>query len=443
VALAGVARGGLDPEGEEIVNRTATGSDRLRVLVLSRNYPNNVMDLLGVWVQGQVRETAKFCDVKVVSPTPYCPPLPYLPTNYARFRQVARKRWDHGIESIHPRMIVGPGSTTFTSEWWLYLASVRRSVRMLRKEFPFDLIHAQFTYPDGVVAAWLGRQYDVPVVITEHNSWVPWINDYASVRRRSVWAARQCARHISVSQAVRRTVEQFVGPGSENVTVIPNGVDPSEFPLGSAVEDRNPDQLLFVGAIRPVKGVDLLLRAIRILVDRGRAVHLLLVGEAFYGRYKQEELRLMQMTHDLGIADRVRFAGKQVSPQLGQTMGQSALLVVPSRIEAFGMVLIEALACGTPVVATRSGGPEEIVNDRVGVLVTPEDPEALARGIEHVLERRRAYDPALLRAHALEKFGARSVGERLRQVYEDAVQRHRGAPQIHARPVEKLASERV
>ena len=209
------------------------------------------------------------------------------------------------------------------------------------------------------------------------------------------------------------------------MAVIPNGVDASEFTLPDAASSRDPQQLLFVGAIRPVKGVDLLLRAMRILMDRGRSERLLLVGEAFYGRYQEEELRLKKMVQDLGIGDRVQFAGKQLPPYLGMTMGRSAALILPSRIEALGMVLVEALACGTPVVATRCGGPEEIVTDQVGVLVPPENPEELARGIEHVIDRHDAYDPRQLRAHALDNFGLESVAERVKQVYENAVAGHR------------------
>jgi glycosyltransferase involved in cell wall biosynthesis len=85
------------------------------------------------------------------------------------------------------------------------------------------------------------------------------------------------------------------------------------------------------------------------------------------------------------------------------------------------MVLVEALACGTPVVSTGCGGPEDIVNDRVGVLVPPENPQALARGIEHVLDHQADYDKALLLAHALENFGLESVGRRLEKVYRDVV----------------------
>ena len=398
----------------------------LRVLVLSRNYPNNVMQVLGLWVRNVLRESTRHCDVKVVSPVPYSPPLPGLPENYARFRRIERRRWDGAIESIHPRMLVGPGSTTFSYEWLLYLRAVSATVRALRREFPFDLIHAQFAYPDGVVAAALGRQYDVPVVITEQNSWLPWMNQFSGVRARSIAAVRQSACFIAISESVRKTVEHFVGPAS-HVRVIPNGVDPDEFTLPDPSARRDTQQLLFVGAIRPVKGLDVLLRALRILADRGRNERLLIVGEAFYGAYHQEELRLKSLVQDLGISDRVQFAGKQLPPQLGVTMGQSAALVLPSRIEALGMVVVEALACGTPVVATRCGGPEEIITtDRVGVLVPPDDPAALAGGIEQALDRQPRYDPIELRAHALERFGVRSVAARVHDVYQDAVRRHGG-----------------
>jgi glycosyltransferase involved in cell wall biosynthesis len=320
-------------------------------------------------------------------------------------------------------MFVGPGTMTFSHEWVFYFHAVRATVRALHRQHAFDVIHAHFTYPDGVVAALLGRRYDVPVVVTEHNSWIPWIHSYPRVQQRSVWAVRQSARHIAVSRSIRTTIESFVGP-ADNLTVVPNGIDGSQFTLGP--DTRDPNQLVFVGAVRPVKGVDILLKALRILLNRGRrSVHLVLVGEAFYGPYQREELRLKQLAHELGVTDRIRFAGKQMPPELVETIRRSALLVLPSRIESFGTVLVEALACGTPVVATRCGGPEDIVNDAVGVLVPTEDPEALARGIEHVLDRRDGYDPRQLRAHALEHFGIESVGQRLLQVYEDVLGRHR------------------
>jgi glycosyltransferase involved in cell wall biosynthesis len=383
------------------------------------------MELLGLWVQGLVRESARFCDLKVISPVPYCPPLPAMPENYARFRRVLPRRWDGEVEVLHPRFLLGPGYSTHQIEWLLYYASIWRQVARMCREFPFDLIHAHFTYPDGVVAALLGRRYGVPVVITEQNPWGPWLDRYASVRRRSIEAARQSACQIAISTAVRKTIEKYTGHLPQ-LAIIPDGVDGSVFTLPERGTPRRRNQLLFVGAIRPVKGVDILLRALRLLADRGRDASLMLIGEAFYGAYRQEELRLRKLAGELNLDSRVQFAGKQPFDELVRQMQQSAALVLPSRAESLGMVLVESLACGTPVVASRCGGPEDIVNDRVGVLVPVEDPAALTGAIEHVLDHQDNYDPAELRTHALENFGSEAVGRRLAQVYEQAAARFRG-----------------
>jgi glycosyltransferase involved in cell wall biosynthesis len=340
-----------------------------------------------------------------------------MPENYSRFRRVTKRRWDGEIEVFHPRFLLGPDYSTHQIESLLYEASVRRLATRLRREFPFNLIHAHFTYPDGVVAARLGQHFGVPVVITEQNPWGPWLNKYAVVRRKSIWAARQSACEIAISTAVRKTIENYAGILPQ-LTVIPDGVDASVFKLPDGETGRLRDQLLFVGAVRPVKGVDILLRALRLLADHGRTLKLVLVGEAFYGAYKQEELRLRKLTGELNLNDAVRFAGKLPFPDLVQEMQRSAALVLPSRAESLGMVLVESLACGTPVVSTRCGGPEDIVNEEVGYLAPPEDPEALAKGIEHVLDHAAAYNPAKLRAYALEHFGLESVGRRIAQVYD-------------------------
>ena len=412
----------LDAARAELNSSLKTWEKRrpLKVLVLSRSYPNNVTDLLGLWVERLVRHSTRFCEPKVVSPVPYCPPLPGLPESYARFRRVERHGWDDGIEVFHPRLVIGPGYSLYNVEWMLYYLAIHRLVSRLHRDFAFDLMHAHFTYPDGVVATYLGRRYGVPVIITEHAPWGVWTDKFAGVRQRAAWAVEHSVCHISVSESVRKSVEQCVG-ARRNLVVVPNAVEGSVFTLLTNGHRRIPNQILFAGAVRPVKGVDVLLKSMRLLADRGRDANLVLVGEAFYGAYQDEEYRLRRMVRDLHLENRVRFAGKKVPHELAHCMQESDLLVLPSRAESFGMVLVEALACGTPVVATRCGGPEDIVNEEVGVLVPPEDPEALARGIEYVLEHGADYDPARLRAHALENFGLESVGRRIESLYHEAL----------------------
>src|SRR5712692_3600449 len=296
--------------GEMIVSRGPASYVRRRpkVLVLSKNYPNDVFDVLGLWVENLVRYSTSFCEPKVISPVPYCPPIPGLPEYYARLRSIPRRCLSNEIEIFHPRMFVGPGHSLYSFESRTYYWAARLVASRLRQGFPFDLIHAHFTYPDGVAAVRLGRQFGVPVIITEHVPWGPWTDHNAFVHGESVRAVEECAFHIAVSGPLRESVARVVG-ASEKLRVIPVGVDGTIF---HGREDRSqplPDQLLFIGAIRPVKGVDVLLGAMRLLAGAGRNVTLVLVGEGYFKSYQREHDRLRQMVEDLRLGGRVNFVG--------------------------------------------------------------------------------------------------------------------------------------
>jgi len=397
-------------------------SHRPKVLVLSKSYPNNVFEVLGLWVENLVRHSAKFCAPKVIAPVQYCPPIPGLPEYYKRFRTIPRHCLASGIEVFHPSMLVGPGYSLHSIESRIYYWAARRVAKRLRRDFPFDLIHAHFTYPDGVAAVRLGKQFGVPIIITEQNPWGPWMDEDTAVRRQTIRAAQECTFQIAISRSVRESIVRLTGE-SDKLRVVPDAVDGDIFTLPEQGQRPILDQIIFVGAIRPVKGVDILLRAVRLLVDAGRDVKLVLIGESFFRNYQKEYDRLRQMAAELTIAHRVNFAGKKPLVELVGEIQRSALLVLPSRAESFGMVLVEALACGTPVVATRCGGPEDIVNDQVGVLVPSENPQALAAAIAHVLDKRNSYVPEVLRSYALEHFGLDSVGSRLKALYDEALDR--------------------
>src|SRR5882724_11386039 len=150
----------------------------MKVLVLSRNYPNPVTELLGLWVEGLVQRSRRFCEIKVIAPVPYCPPIPFVPEQYSRFREVEQRTWRNGVEVFHPRMLTGPGYALYKYESKFYSMAVRNVADGLRRDFPFDLIHAHFTYPDGVAAVQLGKRYGVPVIITEHIPWNVWDGKY-------------------------------------------------------------------------------------------------------------------------------------------------------------------------------------------------------------------------------------------------------------------------
>jgi glycosyltransferase involved in cell wall biosynthesis len=224
---------------------------------------------------------------------------------------------------------------------------------------------------------------------------------------------------LAVSSYVRDTIVQYTDDPA-HVRVLPLCLDEEVFSLDDEVVRRD-DEILYVGQINLTKGVDVLLRAVRILADRGHPARLRLLGGTYYHRKRAEEARLRELATTLGLDDRVEFVGMRPPPEVAAAMRAAALVVLPSRAESFGSVLIEALACGTPVVATACGGPEDIVVDAVGRIVPPERPELLADALAGVLADRDRFAPPSLAAYAVERFGARTIVEQTLEVYRAAV----------------------
>ena len=390
-----------------------------RVLVLSRSYPSDMLPSFGLWVERPTAMLAERCSVRVLAPVPYCPPLPELGplAQYARFRKIPRREVRKGVEVLRPRFLAGPGHTLYGYEADAFVFASVRQLDRLRDEFRFDLIHAHFVYPEGAAASRLARRYGVPFVITEH---APWTNEWfrkPRVRKRALEAAGEATQILAVSSSVRDTIVSYTGQ-PDRVRIVPIGVDVERFtPNGSA---RNADQILFVGWPNYNKGVDLLLEAMKLLVEAGEPGRLLVVGESQYRNTRLQEERLKAYSHSLGLDDRVAFVGRKPHHEVAALMAESAVVVLPSRAESFGAVLVEALACGTPVVATRCGGPEDIVIDEVGALVPPEDPAALAGAIRSVLHRPDRYDSARLREYAVRRFGWSHIVDQVHDAYLDA-----------------------
>jgi glycosyltransferase involved in cell wall biosynthesis len=386
---------------------------RPRVLVLSRNYPNPALPTLGIWTARMVQASRSCADPVVVAPVPWVPPgLPDEP--FGRYRAIPRSRSDDGVDVHHPRVPQFPGYALHGTEAPLAYPFIRRLTDRLHAERPFDLIHAHFIYPDGVIAARLGARYGIPVLTTEHASWLPWLVDYPRVRRSVERALLNIRLITTVSDAVRQQAED-IAKGAAPVAVLPNVVDDDVFTLGA--ETRDPNQLVFVGVVRRVKGLDVLVRALALLAPERPALRLLVVGNPYYRAYRRDEEAVRRLIGELGLENRIRFAGQASPRETAVALRSSALLVLPSRRESFGVVLIEALACGTPVVATRCGGPDEILTSDVGHLAPPDDPPALARAIAEALDAAPSRDPRRLREYAVSRFGRRAVGERIADAY--------------------------
>jgi teichuronic acid biosynthesis glycosyltransferase TuaC len=384
-----------------------------RVLVLARNFPNNSFPTLGLWTERLVSASTAVARPTVIAPVPYAPP--FMPSAYfRRFRAIARSRTAGDVTVHHTRVPAGPGQLLHAFDARLALPVLRRKALALHRAEPFDLIHAHFIYPDGVIASRIGEDLGIPVVSSEHAMWRPWLDRHPAVRRQVDRAIPAIARITAVSDALRREIVDIVGDGVP-VDLLPNVVDERTFDVARPGEDRDAGQLLFVGLIRNVKGLDVLVRSLGHLLPDHPDLHLSVAGGAFFRGYERDAAEVRRLVTDLGLQDRVRFLGDVRPDEVARLMRTSALLVVPSRRESFSLVTAEALASGTPVVATRCGGPEEIVTPETGVMADVDDPMSLARAIGEALGR--SFDAASLRRQAVERFGSQAAVSRLGLLY--------------------------
>jgi glycosyltransferase involved in cell wall biosynthesis len=163
----------------------------------------------------------------------------------------------------------------------------------------------------------------------------------------------------------------------------------------------------------------------RELVARRPAIRLVLVGGGFLFRdFQVEDERLRKLARDLKLDGQIQFVGPKSQREVATIMRQSAMVVLPSRAESFGATLLEALACGVPVVATRSGGPEEIVTSEVGRLVPTEDAAALAEAMDWMLEHHGTFNPKQLRRYVLDNFSWERIASQIADLYHTAVERY-------------------
>ncbi|MEO8208197.1 MAG: glycosyltransferase, partial [Chloroflexota bacterium] len=304
------------------------------------------------------------------------------------------------------------------------LAHVPRLLRAdaSMSEAPFEpaLIHAHTGYPDGAAAAQLAEVLQVPLIITEHATFLHRQLAVPGVRDAYLKGALSASRLLAVSEMFASDLRLALPEVADRVAVMPNTVDIGSFQAGR-IEDRKAGELLFVGYWKEIKGIDILLKALAIVRRQRGHVTLRLVGDA---GDPVLDRRWRALADDLGVSGAVTFDGPLDRAGVALAMQQADIFVHASRFETFGVVAAEALASGLPLVATDSGGVTEILGERaeeLGALVARDDVEAFAAAILRVLDRRATYDPERLRASVAGRYGAVAVAQRLVELYGETI----------------------
>lgn len=321
---------------------------------------------------------------------------------------------EEGISTMRMKGWSTFAQTTLGSLLWAALTRKLFRSYVAKQGLP-DIIHGHAAMWGGYAAMLMASELGVPYIVTEHASSVLTMRLSNADRRRVATVYRNADRVIAVSDALKRSVDRIAGrPVAE---VIPNAVDSGFFDLPARSRRSKPFVFLTVGDLVQSKRIDAVLRAFVRLQETNPQIRLVIVGTG------KEESRLRKLAASLGGS--VEFTGALPRRMVRQRMWQANALVLPSDFETFGVVLIEALATGLPVVATRCGGPEEIVTPEVGTLIPPDDEDALFAAMASTMARR--FEPADLRDLVRRRFEYSVVAKSLRRTYEMLMHRRKVA----------------
>ena len=370
-------------------------SRRLRVLVFTTVFPNTRQPLHGTFVFERIRHVAAIADIQVIAPIPW----------FRAWR--AQKIQDtHPIIAVrHPRFWYVPKLLKYFRGVFLFLSTVHRIAR-LRATFDFDLIDAHFAYPDGFAAVLLGIWFGRPVCITLRGTIVQW-----SRHRIGRWLCDWTMRHAECVMTVAESLAERARVGNvpaHRIATIPNGVDTARFRLMDRGAARRilalPEGgrlIVSVGHISPRKGFHRVIRSLPRVLKSCPDVRFAIIGGK--GAEEDNSAALRALTQRLGLTEEVFFAGAQSPNQVASWLTAADVFVLASDFEGCPNAVLEAMACGRPVVAARVGDIERMVPPSAGILFDDPDndlevAESLVAALSAEWDARRICDEGASRS---------------------------------------------
>lgn len=355
--------------------------------------------------------------MRVVAPVPWFPSGNERWGRYASYTDIPRSTERRGIPIDHPRYLTVPkiGQTVAPA---LMAASLYGHIAQIRRTFDFDVIDAYYLYPDGVAASWLAKMFGRPFIMSALGTDVSLIPNWRPSRKMIVEAVRRSSATTAVCKALVQRLEDIGAPAGK-LHVIEHGVDLEMF---SPPDDRaqarfklgfHGPTILSVGNLIDLKGHDLAIRALAALPEAS----LIIAGDG------PLEMKLRQLAMELGVGDRVRFLGHVEQSELPAIYGAADLTLLCSEREGIANVLLESIACGTPLVATPVwGSPDVITCPEAGLLTRERSPLAIEQALRQLLSNMP--DRSATRRYA-ERYDWAETGRLHRALLEQAVSEHR------------------
>ena len=358
----------------------------MRILVFTSLFPNQKRPDFGIFIFQRIFHLAQRPgnSVQVVAPVPYFPT--WIPSNHwGKYGLLPREERVENLSVYHPRYALLPGLLMPLHGLLMFVGSFLL-VRRLHRQDRFDCIDAHYVYPDGFAAVLLGKMLGLPAIVSARGTDINIFPSFPAIRPMIVWTLRKAAGIIAVSTALKNAMVDL-GLPAEKICVIPNGVDIKRFhPLPQDEARRtlglpkNGKIAVSVASLTEAKNHPLLISAFAKMVADSRDAKLFIVGDG--------PLRpaLDRLICKLRIQEQVTLVGAKPNEELALWFSAADVSCLVSSREGWPNVIMESIACGTPVVATRVGGvPEIISSPELGVLAE-QDRDSIAAALQSALD---------------------------------------------------------
>ena len=351
----------------------------VRILTFSSLFPSSARPAHGIFVETRLRKLVADGNVqsRVIAPVPW-----FFSTNqrfgeYAKMARTPIRETRNGLDVQHPRFFLPPAVGMNVAPFVMAAGALASVKRLINEGYDFDVIDAHYYYPDGVAAALLARHFKKPFTVTARGSDINFISPHLLPRKMMQWSARRASASIGVSLALTRAMARLNMPASKLLTM-PNGVDLKKFNICSQSSARaelgwlDVPTLLSVGNLVENKGHHIAIQSL----NRLPKFRLVIAGAG------PERGALEHLVESTKLSSRVSFIGSVDQETLAKCYSGADILVLPSSREGWPNVLLESMACGTPVVATNVGGiPEIITSPSAGRLMAGRTATDLAEAV--------------------------------------------------------------
>ncbi|MCL1851861.1 MAG: glycosyltransferase [Peptococcaceae bacterium] len=363
----------------------------MKVLVISHMYPSQEIPVSGIFVRKQTEAlVGAGVEAVVINPVPWAPFFLRWHPRWRRYANALRREENRGGTVLRPRYVEFPKGFLFASTPGRYYRGMAPTLRNLLKEWRPDIIHAHVAFPDGAAAVRFGEEYGIPVVVTVHGM------DFLATLKRGP-ACERCVKQtlvkadrvILVSEVLRENfgLEQWIDD-VKKCRVIYNGVHLDDVITSKQVDvsgdgSRFAPVLLTVGNLTPKKGQAYVLKALPALLEHFPHLIYKIVGDG------EERSKLEHLADELEVREHVSFLGALSHQEAMREMADCDVMVMPSWDEGFGIVYLEAMAHGKPVIGTQGEGAAGLIEkEDVGLTVPAGDAAAIARASNRILSSR-------------------------------------------------------